>query len=889
MATSPETPDTRRLRRIADRAGVPFLALDPEAPGGVGVEESALAALDAAAARTFGVMPVKADGETLLVAIADPGDAATLAGVQALTDLQVEPAVAAAARIRDTQDTLYGEPRAERPRQAPDYIGSPPPDPAGRRGAPARARRRPRGGAALRLARADAGPRRGVARPGQPRGGAADRRRSLPQLQGDPDRRGRRGRSRSPPPTPPTGPRSPSPRCWRGCAPGWSSRRPRRSSGRSSACSARRASAPRGRTAAGDRAAAGRTARRPAAAAVEAEPAPSPGSGGLGEMLLSRGKLSDEELEEALELQRRQGDRLGEILMHTGVVPEADVSETLAEQQQLSFTDLATVEPDPETHTLIPEEIAQRYRVVPLAIVDGVLNLAMADALDEEAMAQVTEHVDMPVRAFVAPPTSVELLLQRIYAEKNAEIAAAALLLRRPEESAHKVLSRPQKIVFGGLRGLGLICLAIWPLHDDHRLQRRDDRLLHLVPALPLPPHLPQLRPRRRAAGLRRGGGGAGRADLPIYTILVPLYREAAVLPRLVDSIAELDYPPTRLDIKLLLEEDDEETLAAVRALDLPPHFKLVIVPDVGPRTKPKACNYGLTQARGEYVVIYDAEDAPEPDQLKKIVVAFAKANERVACIQCKLNYYNQRPEPADPLVHQRVLDVVRPAAAGPRRLGGADPARRHLEPLLDRAADRVRRLGPLQRRRGRRPRAAPAQVRLQDGDRRLDHLRGGDLLRPQLGPPALALGEGLHPVLAGADAPPDPPAAPDRPPALALLPVDGRRHAGDLPAQPDLLGADHGLAADRSGRDRGRLPGPRLLHLRPRAVRRQLPLRLHDRRRRGPPRLPRPGQVRAARPRLLGADVLGRLEGLHPAVHQALLLGEDGARDGRGGRSEPR
>ncbi len=68
-----------------------------------------------------------------------------------------------------------------------------------------------------------------------------------------------------------------------------------------------------------------------------------------------------------------------------------------------------------------------------------------------------------------------------------------------------------------------------------------------------------------------------------------------------------------------------------------------MIVPDVGPRTKPKACNYGLTQARGRYTVIYDAEDAPEPDQLKKIVVAFAKANEKVACIQCKLNYYNQR------------------------------------------------------------------------------------------------------------------------------------------------------------------------------------------------------------------------------------------------------
>jgi cellulose synthase/poly-beta-1,6-N-acetylglucosamine synthase-like glycosyltransferase len=363
----------------------------------------------------------------------------------------------------------------------------------------------------------------------------------------------------------------------------------------------------------------------------------------LGEMLLSEGKLSDEQLEQALQLQRRQGDRLGEILMHTGVVPEADVSTALAEQQQLNFTDPATAEPDPEIHTLIPEQVAQRYRVVPLAMVDGVLHLAMADALDEEAMSLVTEHVDCPVRAFVAPPTSVELLLQRIYAESNAEIAAASLLLRRPEESAHRVLSGSQRLFFGGLLIGGLICLAIWPLSTIiafnvvailfyaafflYRFRLTYHSLGHEA-------ELPVTAEELDALDERA---------LPIYTILVPLYHEAVVLPRLVRSIAALDYPAARLDIKLLLEEDDEETLAAIRALDLPPHFKLVIVPDVGPRTKPKACNYGLTQARGKYVVIYDAEDAPETDQLKKIVVAFSKADEKVACIQCKLNYYNQR------------------------------------------------------------------------------------------------------------------------------------------------------------------------------------------------------------------------------------------------------
>jgi cellulose synthase/poly-beta-1,6-N-acetylglucosamine synthase-like glycosyltransferase len=74
----------------------------------------------------------------------------------------------------------------------------------------------------------------------------------------------------------------------------------------------------------------------------------------------------------------------------------------------------------------------------------------------------------------------------------------------------------------------------------------------------------------------------------------------------------------------------------------LPAHFKLVVVPDAPPKTKPKACNYGLIQAEGRYAVIYDAEDLPEPDQLKKVVIAFRKAEARIVCIQCKLNYYNR-------------------------------------------------------------------------------------------------------------------------------------------------------------------------------------------------------------------------------------------------------
>jgi len=130
-------------------------------------------------------------------------------------------------------------------------------------------------------------------------------------------------------------------------------------------------------------------------------------------------------------------------------------------------------------------------------------------------------------------------------------------------------------------------------------------------------------------------------ADWPLYTILCPLYREAQVVPQFVQAMLALDYPPEKLQVLFLTEADDTETHNAIRALALPPNFKILVVPDGKPRTKPRACNYGLMHAQGPYVVIYDAEDIPDPLQLKKAVLTFANHGTDVVCVQAKLNSYN--------------------------------------------------------------------------------------------------------------------------------------------------------------------------------------------------------------------------------------------------------
>lgn len=138
--------------------------------------------------------------------------------------------------------------------------------------------------------------------------------------------------------------------------------------------------------------------------------------------------------------------------------------------------------------------------------------------------------------------------------------------------------------------------------------------------------------------------------SLPVYTVLVPMYKEPEVAQKIARSVTELDYPTEKLDVKLLLEEDDPETRAKIDEVmeSLPPCVEVIVCPTVPkgePRTKPRACNWGLERAQGEYLVIYDAEDRPEADQLKKAVAAFrrlkAAGKDRVACLQAKLNYFN--------------------------------------------------------------------------------------------------------------------------------------------------------------------------------------------------------------------------------------------------------
>jgi cellulose synthase/poly-beta-1,6-N-acetylglucosamine synthase-like glycosyltransferase len=155
--------------------------------------------------------------------------------------------------------------------------------------------------------------------------------------------------------------------------------------------------------------------------------------------------------------------------------------------------------------------------------------------------------------------------------------------------------------------------------------------------------HQAVIGPERRVRLERPQSPGHPDWMLPVYTVLVPLVREAGMLPGLVQSLCALDYPQPKLEIFLVLEAADAETQAAVLNLALPGNFRTLVVPDQAPHTKPKALNYALPFARGDFVVVYDAEDRPEPDQLRRAWEVFQHAPPELGCLQAQLNIDNPR------------------------------------------------------------------------------------------------------------------------------------------------------------------------------------------------------------------------------------------------------
>lgn len=362
----------------------------------------------------------------------------------------------------------------------------------------------------------------------------------------------------------------------------------------------------------------------------------------LGEALVQHGLITPVDLEKALDVQKRTGERLGRIFIALGLVHRQQLYRVLAELWQLPFVDLLQTEVEKSVLDYFDPQLLVRERFFPFALTDNSLRIATAEKPSPELDKIVQETIEgKQIEYYVTTEWDIDYAVRTYFRDQILDRAVYGLYYRNPSDCAYTVLTGWQYFllvlviigVVGGIYFVPRQTLII--LNFLINLAFFGGILFKFIVALA------GARYEKKQAVTDEEVRAFKDEELPIYTILVPAFREANVINRLMNNLRRLDYPAEKLEILLLLEEDDQETIAAARAARPPETLTFVFIPKGQPQTKPKACNVGLFFARGEYLVIYDAEDRPDPDQLKKAVVAFRKGTPQLVCVQAALNYFN--------------------------------------------------------------------------------------------------------------------------------------------------------------------------------------------------------------------------------------------------------
>lgn len=356
---------------------------------------------------------------------------------------------------------------------------------------------------------------------------------------------------------------------------------------------------------------------------------------------MGMGALSTEALAWARGRQARSDATLADVLRAHDMVAEADLTEATARGHRAEIAPLARHPPDPRLIDALGPETVLAERVLPWRRAGGVTVVAMAEPGRFAALRPRLEAALGPVMLAVAGRDEMAralLALRRRALCRRAETRVAG-----PESCRTLIGAGPSRfwlaaflaLVAAALTWPGQVLtgLAVWAV-----LSLTLTVGLRSTAALAQLPHLRE-RPAYRTAFRH----GPVIARLPVVTLLVPLLAERQIAARLIARLGEIDYPPELVDICLIVEEDDHITRGTLALVDLPRWMRRIDVPRGTVMTKPRALNFALDFARGSIVGVYDAEDAPAPDQIHRIVELFGQRGPETACLQGVLDFYNAR------------------------------------------------------------------------------------------------------------------------------------------------------------------------------------------------------------------------------------------------------
>jgi cellulose synthase/poly-beta-1,6-N-acetylglucosamine synthase-like glycosyltransferase len=367
----------------------------------------------------------------------------------------------------------------------------------------------------------------------------------------------------------------------------------------------------------------------------------------IGEFLIERGKIEPQDLEIALAIQSKCGSKVGEILQAQGKISAYKFYIELAEFLNTPFVDLEKY--NVNTELLKPESRQDYYEndYIPFDVDDisGATYIATTNPTTELLLHLTKTYFQYKV--FITSPFDILWTLQKKFKTEDDTHSREEINNQLPKISAKNLTFSRQLI-----SALFLILVAcILGLQNHYFLSfvllainlfffaTLFSKALFFIAGV--------FAKKSAVKNIDDLLANINEKDLPIYTILVPLYKEKlSTVTQLTSAIKNFNYPLSKLDVKLIAELDDDLTIQNIKSLGLESIFQIIRVPHSIPKTKPKACNYALRFAKGELVTIYDAEDVPDVNQLKKTFLTFKElgdfGSKKITALQCHLNFYNR-------------------------------------------------------------------------------------------------------------------------------------------------------------------------------------------------------------------------------------------------------
>lgn len=363
-----------------------------------------------------------------------------------------------------------------------------------------------------------------------------------------------------------------------------------------------------------------------------------PSASALAQHMLSTGFISRRRLEHLESESRGRNIRLADSLRTDLAMPPSTIATAQAGATGSVVVDPLVEKPDPRLVTKLGTRACLRHSILPWKIAGGTTVILTARP---DLFIRQKDMLKVLFGPVVMAVTTEEKLQEALKRQFDRQMIAAAETKVADQDSCRSW--QADKAMRVGLSVI-LIIVTIWvvtPAIAVGLLCGWAVFTLLLSTALKAAAALATVTNKSAETRARAEDKRTVPAHLPTVSILVPLFEEREIAAHLLTRLSRLKYPRALLDICLVLEEDDQTTLATLAQTKLPPWMRAIKVPRGALKTKPRALNYALDFTRGSIIGVYDAEDAPAEDQIERIVARFASRGPDVACLQGVLSYYN--------------------------------------------------------------------------------------------------------------------------------------------------------------------------------------------------------------------------------------------------------